>query len=573
MAAGRVSAGQRIKLSNRAELEINKYKDDHYRWHVNIHNVHLDPLQVLKCEEMDRYKSTIDFSSRRTRKTSVKELYMLRWNALYPHQMLGIVAPRLQQSQTNLKYHTEAIARSEILSAYIARDRGRRQLADTYYRFHNKSGAIAYGIQSQVDGDDITAASLEEVDDMPPVKLGNFMLMMAATERMGAALGAVNEPQVRITGVYKGADTLTDMLKLKDSKGDLKYHALGCLRGADARAEIMRFIAMGYLDETQIDLNGYDYPVPRGNVIKGMEMGLLQVDFIDLMRSQLSADEFARQLLCINMSSRNLIWDKWVQSAVQLGVRANLDISPPMPGGKYKKRGLLSFGYDASGHGEAEDASRHAFIVCEELHGFIVPIWARTWEAGEDDNVVRRDLLSYWRYYEPDYAIGDAYGVGMLTALNDDLYDQDLTTVNRKEIDGGKSTESSWDKWPFSPMRFEGSQKHIMASSVRALFSQGRTAIPYFEDDLEISEKDTDSAGLKHFKRQLTNIKKISSSKTYASYKMINKKIGDDVFDAFLVGAWALITQGTKTAKTTINIQQKTREQLMGTPSLLSGGL
>lgn len=562
----RLSGHQIQVMQSVAEVEIRRYANDHQRWHQHVHNVHLDPLQVLKCEEMDRYKSTIDFSSRRTRKTSVKELYMLRWNALHPDQMLGIVAPRLQQSQTNLKYHTDAIARSEILKAYIARDRGRQQLADTYYRFANRSGAIAYGIMSQVDGDDITAASLEEVDDMPPKRLGNFMLMMAATERMGAGMGAVNEPQVRITGVFKGADTLTDMLKLG------KYHALGCLRGEAVKEQLREYIRLGYLDKSQVDIEGYDYPLPRGNVLMGMKMGLLQVDYIELMFAQLSGDEFARQLLCVNTASRNLIWDQWVQSAVQLGVKAGLEVHPPMPGQQYKKRGRISFGYDHSGHGEQEDSSRYSVVVCEEIHGFIVPIWVKVWPAGEDESVVRRDLLAFWKYYDPDFAIGDAFGIGLLTQLNDDLYAHDLVSVSRQEIDGGNSTASSWEKWPFAPLRFEGMQKHAMAQAVRALYSANRTAFPYFDDsDLEINEADTDTAGLRHLKRQLTNIRKEENSKSYASYRMIKTSLGDDCFDAFMAGVWALITSGTGSVKTTVSIHQKTREQLMGSPSLLSG--
>ena len=115
---------KRIKLANVAEQEILKYADDDVKWHQHIHNVSIDPLQALKCSEMDDHKNTVDFSSRRTRKTSIKELYQLKWNATPSHQQLGITAPRLQQAQTNLKYHTDAIFRSEILKAYIMRDRG-----------------------------------------------------------------------------------------------------------------------------------------------------------------------------------------------------------------------------------------------------------------------------------------------------------------------------------------------------------------------------------------------------------------------------------------------------------------
>jgi hypothetical protein len=74
----RTSTADRIKISNRAEVEIMRYADDHALWHKHIHNVELDPVQVLKCIEMDQHHSTIDVSCRRTGKTAVKELHALK---------------------------------------------------------------------------------------------------------------------------------------------------------------------------------------------------------------------------------------------------------------------------------------------------------------------------------------------------------------------------------------------------------------------------------------------------------------------------------------------------------------
>jgi hypothetical protein len=101
----RVTSSERIRLSNRAEAEILRYKDDHALWHKHVHNVELDPVQVLKCIEMDENPNTIDVSARRTGKTAGKELHALKHNATVPAQELGIVAPRLQQSMNNLNYH------------------------------------------------------------------------------------------------------------------------------------------------------------------------------------------------------------------------------------------------------------------------------------------------------------------------------------------------------------------------------------------------------------------------------------------------------------------------------------
>lgn len=167
----RVSASERARVAYRAEQEVLRYKDDHMLWHKHVHNVELDPVQVLKCMEMDANPNTIDVSCRRTGKTAVKELHALKHNATTPAQELGIVAPRLQQAQGNLNYHTDAIRRSPMLRGYIAHKSGREQLSDTKYQFVNGSKTSAYGIMSQIDGDAISYASIEEIDDMPAAPL------------------------------------------------------------------------------------------------------------------------------------------------------------------------------------------------------------------------------------------------------------------------------------------------------------------------------------------------------------------------------------------------------------------
>ncbi|MFP4162129.1 MAG: hypothetical protein ACLFSK_09155, partial [Ectothiorhodospira sp.] len=394
--AERITRKQRIEMQQVAEREIQRYADDHAAWHKHVHNVELDPIQVLKCNEMDRHKNTLDFASRRTGKTAVKEMYQLKWNACHSDQELGIVAPREAQSLVNLGYHLEAINRSEILAAYVRMKGGRRQIADTYYQFENRSQAKAYGIMANVDGGDLTAASLEEVDDMPRDRLfSRFLLMMGSTRRLGADASSKNDPQVRITGVYKGADTLTDLI---DSG---EYRVVGAFHEDRAREEVLRMISLGYIDPNAVDVETYSYPVPIANAVNAMDLGLLNREFMESMRLQLSPDEFTRQLLCVNTSSRNLVWERWLRWAIQLGVKVGQRPVPPEPGERYKKRGLIAFGYDASGHGEDPQASRHAFVVVEDLGGWACVIWCRTWPPGTDEGTVKRDLITYWRYYQP----------------------------------------------------------------------------------------------------------------------------------------------------------------------------
>lgn len=515
----RVSASDRLKLSNVAEQEIQRYAGDHALWHKHVHNVELDSMQILKMEEMDRHKSTIDFSCRRTGKTAVKEMYFLEHNALNADQEGGIVAPREAQSLVNLGYHLDAIRRSEILSSYIAHKSGRRQLADTYYEFCNRSKAKAYGIMANVDGGDLTWASLEEVDDMPAERLySRFLLMMGSTRRLGASKQSSNDPQIRITGVFKGADTLSGMV---DSG---KYHSLHTV-----------------------------------DCYLGIELGILNEQFIMDMRDLLPNEEFIRQLLCKNVAAKNLIWEQWIRKSLQLGVKINLEPCEPEPFVQYKKQGMISFGYDHLGHGEDPTSSKSSLVVLEQVHSFTVCIFAYTWPAGCDEAVIQNDLIRFWRYFNPDYALGDAYGIGLLTTTNDKLFSEGLISIDRRAIGDGQSTASTWPEWAFSPLRFEGMVKHQMASSLRASFRSNTMILPYMDHMPDAPEAQNYLTLVK----QLKNIKTVSTSQSYDSYKMVKKDIGDDLFDAMMAANWALVTQGAASAPAIITVQQKNRIQLL----------
>lgn len=516
----RISGRERVRARNLAEVEVVRYRGDHGLWHKHIHNVDLDPVQVLKMVEMDRHSNTVDYSCRRTGKTAVKELWLLEYLATHADQELGIVAPREAQSLVNLNYHMESIRRSEVLSAWINWKNGRRQMADTYYQFGNRSIARSYGIMAQVDGGDLTAASLEEVDDMPRDRLfSRFLLMMGSTRRLGAASTSDNKPQIRITGVFKGADTLAEIL----ASGT--YHVL-----------------------------------PKVDVYLGIELGILNAEFMAMMRAMLSPDEYIRQLLCINVAARNLIWEKWIRRAMMIGLQAGLSIAQPLPGATYKKRGLVTFGYDHSGHGEDPQSSKYAFVVLEQIGGFTCTIYARTWAPGTDEKVVKNDLKSYWHYFRPDAAIGDAYGIGMLTQLNDELYHEGLTQIDRRTIGEGQSTASTWQHWAFVPLRFEGMVKHSMATSLRAAYNNNQMAIAYFDD----MHPQPDTEDMHLLVKQLPNIRPEQTKAGYATYTMANKKLGDDLFDATMAAYWALVTRGVVDAPAVVLARTQTREQLLG---------
>lgn len=84
--AERISAKERIEIQSRAQKEVMRYAGSHGMWHKHVHNVELDPVQLLKMEEMDANPNTVDYSCRRTGKTAVKEMYFLNWNAIHGDQ-------------------------------------------------------------------------------------------------------------------------------------------------------------------------------------------------------------------------------------------------------------------------------------------------------------------------------------------------------------------------------------------------------------------------------------------------------------------------------------------------------
>jgi hypothetical protein len=524
----RSTAAERRKSSIVAEREIMRFAvpdpdtgiRPHALWHKHIHNVELDPMQVLKMHEMDLHPNTVDNSSRRTGKTAVKEMHNLEVLATTPHQDCGIVAPRMQQSQNNLNYMIDGIKRSPMLKAFIMYSNGRMQLRDTGFQFVNNSRAAAFGIMSQIDGESLTIGDLEEIDDMPQERLmSRFLPMLGAARRMGVDPRQSSfKPSIRISGVFKGAGVLQRLIDTGE------YHIL-----------------------------------PVVNVHLGVKMGMVNAEWALSMAVQMSEEEYIRQLLCINIKARNWIWEEHIRRACALGLEAGLQRAEPLPGQRYKRRGLIGWGYDHTGHGELPEASKSSLVICEVMGNWLTFPYVKLWEPGVSDATLRQDLVSIWDYFRPDYAIGDAYGVGMMTAVNDDLFRKGLTEINRETVNDGQSNASSWGLWAFAPMRFEGMTKHVMASALREAFHNNRAAFPYVDTGWDQEDK----AWLA-FMRQLGNMKALPTQASYSSFQMVDQKIGDDLFDAACAAVYALLTRGLADAPAVILQHKASRESLLG---------
>lgn len=397
---------------------------------------------------------------------------------------------------------------------------------------------------------------------MPKDRLySRFLLMMGSTRRLGADKESKNEPQIRITGVFKGADTLTDLLN------NGSYHAVGCFHGDRARQEVKRLIKLGWVNADSVDVETYAYPVPILNSANAIDLGLINKNAMQTIRADLSEDETARQLACVNTASRNLVWELYLRFAIQVGFEARIDIIEPVPGEKHEKRGLVSLGYDHSGHGEQPESSKYAVVITEQIGSFTCTLFAKTWPPGTDEGVVKNDIKSIWRYFMPDYAMGDAFGIGLITQINEELFQEGLINIDRRSVGDGESTASTWGDWAFSPIRFEGMTKHQMATAVRNVFHNKQSAMPYV-DDYDIN--DTAAQDMRLLCKQIINIVPAVSKAAYAIYKMADSKIGDDLFDAYMAALWALVTRGVATVTSIVIPSSRSRADLLSGTQRLS---
>src|SRR3546814_15441301 len=94
-------------------------------------------------------------------------------------------------------------------------------------------------------------------------------------------------------------------------------------------------------------------------------------------------------------------------------------------------------------------------------------------------------------------------------------------------------------------MRFEGTVKHQMAQSVRTSFQGRHAVLPYVDDKTQTENDPLEVTAMRMLKRQLPNIIADATSKQYSSYKRADKKIGADLFDAYMAARHALETRGT----------------------------
>lgn len=522
---------QRIKLANVAEREIMRFKGNNALWLKHILDIVPDEIQDGKMALMDEHLNTVDYSARRTRKTSAKELHNLIRTATESGHALNIIAPKHDQAKNSFGYIEEAVRRSPILNAFIRWKDGKKQLSTTGLEFVNGSKIHTYGITSNLDGIDSTIADVEEVDDLDEDRLRDrFLLTRLGTETLFNQ-GDKREKSVRITGVFKGA---------------------------------------GLIDKF-IDDKSY-YTLPAIDVWTGVAMGIINQEAVETDMDGMNDDQISRSLLCIRTSNKNFFHEKYVHRMMVRGNMKNLKIVEPVPGEIYEPRSpdsAIGIGYDAGGHGESDHPSRHACTVHEYHQGVSHYLYGREWDATADKSQVIADMVDIWAYFRPNekLAYGDAYGVATISDICDALWDLRLVKINRRDFPG--SSASTWEKWPFKPVRMEGFLKHAAFTYAQQEIHGGRVFAPLVDED---NRKDPEYATLERYTEQLKNIKSVTVKKIYNSYQMIKKAIGDDFVDASVLYFYGIGTQGMINIPTIIQSSTISRDKILNPGDRLAKG-
>lgn len=465
-------------VSNAAEKEIHRYKDNNYLWAKHVCNIELRPIQLIWMDQMDRFPRTVLVAPPRVGKTFAVEIHGLKACAINPWEDYRIWAPNENQGRESLKYHIDIILKSAVLSAYLENRLGRKQIRTTGYTFLNGSNTKYFGQKSLYDGENATIIRGEEFDDI------NIEMWKDRILPRGMAVNRNGLPtRIRLTGVIQGRENL--FLAEKDSN----YETL-------KKIDIYDALAMGLIDER----------------------------YVGILRDQFSDDMWLRIALVKYVESRNFFHSKHLRAIQKAGQKVNIEPVTPVPGGRYEADGRVGVGFDMGAQGSSATSSKYSIHFMEKIGMFKRWLYGEEFDPTMDPRRIRRRVVELWDYFRPVGGFADAFDSNLVAQINDDLYDEGLISYNRQREHSDNKVEN-WKHWTLQPIRFQGSVKHQMFKGLQNAIHQHLLYTPM------IVEGDENYDVLKKTINQLANIRSAKGGVSYLLYEMIKKAIGDDNVD------------------------------------------
>lgn len=486
-----------IEVQSRAEVEIRKYPDD-LRWLKHVCNFIPRPQQLMYMAQMDQYPLMSTVAMQRTGKSYSIQAKNMKWSATIPKEDIRYFAPAVSQSRKNLKESIDLILRSPILQAYVETRLGRRQISATGYTLMNGSNGEAYGQESNLDGVNATVMHIDEADDMDWEVVKNRIIPRGSgTNENGMPT------RVQVTGT------------IQEEQGNLY----------------------------QLSQDPSFFKPPMLTIYHALEAGLIDQVFFDLLKEQLTPDEWLRIALCMYKGGRQFFPNKVLRQMQIRGEDMQCRVVEPELGKEYETEGEVSCGLDMGAQGEQATSSKYSITFTERVGLWKRWIYGKEWAPTTDPKIIKRDVVELWSYFRPKGGFGDAFDSNIIADINDILYAEGLVSYSRQREGTEENKQSNWDKWPFQPMRFTGYLKHWMFKTLRDDQVEGR----YFSPLSEIENDDrwdpakakgfTDPASgekaLVKFIVQCQNIRaERSPGGQYYKYSMIKPRLGDDNVDS-----------------------------------------
>jgi len=513
-----------ISVENQLHAAIQKYGPhdkvnghNPYLWHLDKTGRELRPPQILYHMELHENPFCVVVAAQRSGKSVGKADKNLMDCACNEYEDLRYFAPAVRQAHNNIKINIDAIRRSRLLTQYVAMLGGRPQLTATGFQFKNGSNARCFGQDSEIDSENSTIIDVDEFDDFDFDTYKNRVLPRGVGKNRNGL-----PTRVRLSGTIQFQDG-----PLHELESDDNYHK-----------------------------------VPKITLYHALELGLVDEKIFGMMQAQYTEEEWARIALCIYTESRNFFWSSKVRKCQQKALAAGFGVVEPGPG-DWKDRSLylkVGLGLDMGAQGTSDAASKYALTVwglTGSLHKVL--LYAKEYDPKSDPTVIKRDVIRAWSYFQPDKGRGDAFDANLIADMNDMLYDCGLLSFDRRR-EHAEHNPSNWEKWTFSPVRFEGPNKDRMFKLLQKDIHDGVAVIPMVEDERMDALNSTNPtlkkggaegggisegpASILKFITQLGNIRarRIRDGGGYNSYSMIKKKIGDDLVDSSVMAVSAIDT-------------------------------
>jgi len=487
-----------IHVQSRAEEEILKYAETDPLWLKHICNVTARPQQLMYMAQMDEYPMIVIVAMQRTGKSVAVQAKNLKWCATIPKEDLRYFAPAVYQARKNLKETIDKILQSPILRGYIESRLGRKQLSSTHFAFLNGSNGEAFGQDSNLDGVNATILHMDEADDMDWEVVKNRIFPRAI---------AANENGMPTRYIITGT--------IQEERGNLYT----------------------------LSQDPMFFKPPMFTIHHALATGLIKKQDFELLKEQLTPDEWLRIALCLYKGGRQFFPQKTLRRMQVRGAEMQCKAIEPEMGKQYETEGDVAFGLDMGAQGQQATSSKYSMTVTERVGLWKRWVYGREWAPTTDPKIIKRDVVELWSYFRPRGGFGDAFDSNLIADINDQLYALGLTNYNRKREGTEENSQANWDKWPFQPIRFTGYQKHWMFKTLRDDQIEGR----YFAPLPEIEADDRwDPAKAKNFSDpafgekalvkfivQCKNIRaERAPSGQYYLYSMIKARLGDDCVDS-----------------------------------------